>query len=134
MSASKAATPGADRFRPMGQLLWLIAAVRLVAAYIAPRHDDPMASDQLLASTILLIAHGLLYHFGARFRATQHLIAYIGIQFTFAASIGLYSMSLGLSLILFAALGAQIVSFVVPAVTRRGRKRRRGSSGDDPTK
>jgi DNA-binding CsgD family transcriptional regulator len=98
-----------DRFRFVGQLLVLVAALRVVSALSMPDRRGPLQGDMLFASTFLLVAHSAFYHFGARFRESKKgsVAGYIGIQVTFAAAIGLYSQSIGLALLLFVALGAQ---------------------------
>jgi hypothetical protein len=97
----------ADRFRDFGKLLMLVAALRVVAALMTPAGDGDTAFDQLLASTILLIGHGFVYTFGAKMRAAKGDIPYLVIQATLAMSIGLFSLSLWLAIVLFSSLGAQ---------------------------
>ena len=113
MSARKVSRTGAeDHFRAVGQLVLLVAVARLVAAYIMPAGGLTSPPDQLTASTLLLIVHGIIYLFGARMRASSGWLAYVAVQGTLALAIGLFSLSLWLTIALVASLGVQTFSLL----------------------
>jgi len=122
MSSRKARVfPAGDNFRVVGQLVLLVAAARLVAAYLMPADGPTPPWDQLVASTLLLIAHGIVYLFGARMRASSGAATYVIVQGTLTLAIGLFSLSLWLAIALVASLAAQTFSLVRQRL-RRGRK------------
>lgn len=102
-----------DRAREIAQVILLVGAVRVVAWFVTSP-DARLAGDQLFASTFLLVVHAAFYRFGARFRAGRKgsLIGYLGIQGTLAAAIGLYSLSLLLTVLLFSVLAVQAFSLI----------------------
>jgi hypothetical protein len=102
-----------DRAREITQVILLVGAVR-VAAWFVTSPDARLAGDQLFASTFLLVVHSAFYWFGARFRAGKKgsLVGYLGIQGTLAAAIGLYSLSLLLSVLLFGVLSVQAYTLI----------------------
>ena len=114
-----------DRFRFVGQLLLLVAALRVVSAWFMPDRKDPLDAEMLFASTFLLVVHSAFYHFGARFRASKKgsVAGYVGIQFTLAAAISLYSRSMVLAIALFTALGVQ--AFILLKTAAGGWQKRR---------
>ena len=99
----------------------LVAAVRVVAAYLM--RTDGLASppEQLAGSTLLLIVHGIVYLFGARMRASSGAATYVIVQGTLAMAIGVFSLSLWLTVALIASLGVQTFSLLRQRL-RRGRK------------
>ena len=101
-----------DRFRVMGQYVLIVAAMRVTAALMFPALGQPLAGDQLFASTFLMAGHAALYHWGAAFRKKNSLVAYLGMQGTLVMAIGLFSLTLWLFLALFVTLVAQGVSLV----------------------
>jgi hypothetical protein len=122
MSTRRASSISADdNFRVVGQLVLLVAAARLVAAYLMPADGDTAPWDQLVASTLLLVAHGVVYLFGARMRAASGTATYVVVQGTLVLAIGMFSLSLWLTIALVASLAVQTFSFVRQQL-RRGRK------------
>jgi hypothetical protein len=109
-----------DRFRPVAKWLLVVAALRVVTAYSMPDISGQRNGDMLFASTFLLVVHAVFYWFGARFRASKKgsAIGYFGIQGTLAAAIGLYSLSLLLTVLLFGTLGIQAYRLIRQQYTR----------------
>jgi hypothetical protein len=110
-----------DRFRPVAKWLLLIAALRVNAALFMPAlREKQLDGEMLFASTFLLVVHAAFYRFGERFRASKKgsAIGYLGIQGTLAAAIGLYSMSLWLTVLLFGVLGVQAYTLIRHALNR----------------
>ena len=122
MATHKASrTPAGDNFRVVGQLVLLVAAARLVAAYLMPADGITSSPEQLAGSTLLLIVHGIVYLFGARMRASSGAATYVIVQGTLAMAIGLFSLSLWLTVALIASLGVQTFSLLRQRMQRRAK-------------
>jgi hypothetical protein len=122
MAAHKASrTPAGDNFRMVGQLVLLVAAARLVVAYLMPADGITSPPEQLAGSTLLLVAHSFVYLFGARMRASAGVLTYVVVQGTLVLAIGLFSLSLWLVIALLASLAVQTFSLLRQR-PRHGRK------------
>ena len=114
--------PATDRARAIAQVVLLAGAVRVVA-WFTTSPDARLPSDQLFASTFLAVGHAALYWFHAPFRASKGSVPYFGAQVTLVLAIGLYSLSLWITLALAATLLTQLYGSIAGYFfRRRGRK------------
>ncbi len=112
---------GKDRSRAIAKVVLFATVVRVVAWFVTSP-DARAPEDQLFASTFLLLASGALYFFSTAILAAKRSVPYFGVQLTLALAIGMFAVSLWLTLALIAALGSQLVAQIAALFRRRRRR------------